>query len=448
MGGTWTAENKRLSGVYINTQSASVSSVAIPERGVCTFPIPMDWGSDKITELTSEELQNGSCISKIGYTASDNESLPYRLCLSNCRLALIYRADIGGTKANGVDGNLTVTAKYTGILGNTITIIVEATGVLNEFNVKTLFKGVERNVQKVKDVADLVDTIWVDFTGSGVLVANAGLVLTGGTNGTVTNSIPTSYLSDIAKHKTKYNVMAIPSKTITPQEVNTVKTFIQDQRENFGIKVQAVVYSLSSVDYEGIIITSQGFEMTTDTRKEIVTEGLFTIYVASITAKATGNQSNTYKIVDFATAIINPYEYSQIVDNIDKGYFIISTRSDNEIIVQKDINSFITFTKTKNSDYSLNNIIRILDTVCTDIVLKCENSYIGKIGNTEKGRDTLKADISAYISNLQSKDILQNFEPSKDLKVNEGATHGSIIVELYIHPIYAVEKIYVTITIN
>lgn len=45
-GGTFTSQNKKLPGTYINFVSAASASAALSDRGVATMPLELDWGTE------------------------------------------------------------------------------------------------------------------------------------------------------------------------------------------------------------------------------------------------------------------------------------------------------------------------------------------------------------------------------------------------------------------
>ena len=55
-GGTFTVQNKRLPGAYINFISAGRASAALSERGIAAVAAEMDWGPEK-TMVTVEAAE-------------------------------------------------------------------------------------------------------------------------------------------------------------------------------------------------------------------------------------------------------------------------------------------------------------------------------------------------------------------------------------------------------
>ena len=87
------------------------------------MPVAMSWG-DTVSELLSTDLLDGKSLAKIGYTAFDEEAQIFREALKHAYKAIIYRLDTGGTKATSTIAPLTATARYAGIIGNKISIVV------------------------------------------------------------------------------------------------------------------------------------------------------------------------------------------------------------------------------------------------------------------------------------------------------------------------------------
>ena len=190
MGGTFLVQNKVRPGAYINFVAKPQSLMNVSDRGIATLGLPMSWGpEDKIIDILSSDLTDGSSIKKIGYTATDTESLLFRLVLQNCYRLKAYRIDRGGTKATATIGSgetaLEPTAKYKGVCGNKIQIVIVKDDS-DLFTVETLYNGLRQDIQtKLTDASELQDNDFVDWNieAGTVLSVTAGTSLTGGTNG-------------------------------------------------------------------------------------------------------------------------------------------------------------------------------------------------------------------------------------------------------------------------
>lgn len=440
-GGTFSSQNKTRPGAYINFKGVAKPLSNFGTRGVVTMPVAMSWG-DEVTELLSTDLIDGKSLPKIGYTAFEEQSQIFREALKNAYKAIIYRLDTEGTKATASLTPLTATAKYEGIVGNEIAVSVVANG--DDFDVITLFRSVERNRQTVKTVAELVPNDYVVFSGTGNVVANAGVTLAGGENGTVNEATYSTYLNKIKAYK--WNTMGIPQDSST---VNAnIITFITNMRENLGKKVQAVLYD-ADADYEGIITVNQGYKTNTET----VSPTTFVAYVAGLTAGSDVDASNTYHAINEAVSIVypegvTPYGDEEIEEALKAGKMVLSTRQDGVTVIEQDINTLHTFTPDKGYAFSKNRVIRTLDEVNNSIALLFERSYIGKVDNNNDGRNIFKSDIIAYLNMLQGISAIQNFDSTADIQVYAGEAIDAVVVDLAIQPVDSMEKLYMTVMVG
>lgn len=438
-GGEWQVQDKNRPGAYINFKAVKNNSSLMGERGVVTMPLALSWGvSDKIIEVLSTDLIDGKSLSKVGYTAFDSESLILREALKNAYKVLVYRIDTGGAKATEIIGNLTVVAKYAGILGNSIAIVIK-TAKNGKFDVITTFKGLVKDTQNIATLEDLVSNDFVDFDGTGSVVATAGTYLADGTDGTVTDANYANYFEKIKGYF--YNVLALPVKeneTLAP----IVKSLVQDSRENKGKKVQAVLYNYKA-DYEGIISVDQGYKIN---KLEVPVEG-FIGYVAGLTAGSKVNKSNTYHVINGVTDIINEKSDSAIEESLLDGKMVLSKRQDGSIIIEQDINTLVNYGANKNKSFSKNRVIRVLDDIANVINIKFSKYYIGSVDNTEQGRTVFRADIISYFKTLEDLGAIQEFNP-EEIEVLPGIDIDAVVVNVAVKPADAMEKLYMTVTVK
>ena len=452
MGGTFLVQNKVRPGAYINFVAKPKSLMNVSDRGIASFAVPMSWGpEDEIIDLLSSDLTDGSSIAKIGYSGTDVESLLFRLALQNCYRLKAWRLDRGGSKATATigtsDTKFQPTAKYNGICGNKLKIVIfkdSGQGETATYTVETLYDGLRKDIQtKLQTPSQLEDNEFIDWnaTESSVFIETAATSLEGGTNGNVTES--TAYTPFWAKMKTEtFNTMGLLS------EDETVKSafceFIKDLRENEGVKVQGCVYNKPGYDYEGIISSDQGFI----TAAEEITPVNFVAWVTGATAGAEINESNTHKTVQDAISIINEYTNTQIIDKLQKGCFLISRTRKGTILVEKDINTLHSFTSKKSYDFSKNRVIRVLDECGNTCMDTWDERYCGKLDNDSDGRNIYKADLISYGNILQGIHAITNFEGSDDIDVQMGDEIDATVVNWPIQPVDSVEKLYMTFTVG
>lgn len=435
--------NKTRPGAYFNFKSVPRPMMQVGDRGIATIPIELDWGATgELIELFSDELLNGESLAKVGFTAFDSESKLVNLMLQYCYKVLLYRTNTAGTKAQKAIDDLTVTAKYPGTFGNNITIAIVANGSL--FDVNTFVNGSQKDSQTVSTISELENNDFVDFSGTGSLTANAGVALTGGTNGTAVAKA-TYYPLYLALLETaKYQTVGCPDLGDSDGTLKAnVVTFIRNQRQNEEKFVQAAVANYPAADYEGIISVKNGFVVN----GENVTKEEAAAVAAAMTAGAAVNESNTNKTIQGATDLIGKYTNTQIIDALKGGEFLFTANSRGEIKVEQDINSLHTFTPEKNYAFSKNRVERVLDEIGTSTQDIWEQSFMGKVNNDADGRDIFKSNLISYFAELQRLGAIQEFAGADDIEIMQGQDLDVVIVNTWIKPVDSMEKLYFTVNV-
>ena len=239
-GGTWKAQNKVRPGAYINFVSVPKPVGTVGERGVVAIALPMSWGAtDSLIEVYGSDLLDGKSLEKIGCTAYDAESLPFRLALKYCYKGLFYRMDRGGLVATATNGELTISAKYAGTIGNKLSVnVIEDTPEVGKYTVNVLYDGAVKESYVVATMGELkdVESVWVNFTvseenESATPTATTGVALNGGTNGTITeNTFAPDFFNLITTEQ--WQCMAIQSDSATLPALIQAK--ITSLREDLG----------------------------------------------------------------------------------------------------------------------------------------------------------------------------------------------------------------------
>ena len=441
-GGVWLAQNKVRPGAYINFKAIPKSSMTIGDRGIVAMGLPLSWGSqDKLIEVLSSDLIDGTSQKLVGFTAFDSESKLLAGALSYAYKALVYRMDAGGSKATMTLGNLTATAKYNGTFGNKIIIAITRDTSTGLWTVITYVNGASLDSQKVSNVTELDDNDYVTFSGNGELEETSGTALEGGTNGTVTDSTAYPAMFKLLKMARWQTYACFSSETSIK---SSVVTFITEMRENEGRYVQGVVADYNGADYEGIINSVCGAVID---EVEYSKED-FTSIVAGMTAGANFNESNTARVVTGATSIIGELTDSEIKEGLSNGHFIISTSTSGKIKVEQDINSLHTYSSDRNYNFSKNRVLRTLDEIGTTTVQTWEDTYMGKVDNDSTGRSLFKADLTSYGNELQRLAGIQEFDGSTDIEISQGRDLDSVVATWKVKPVDSMEKLYMTVNIN
>lgn len=122
-------------------------------------------------------------------------------------------------------------------------------------------------------------------------------------------------------------------------------------------------------------------------------------------------------------------------------------RVDEAVCVLTDINTFISITDEKSSDFSSNQTIRVLDQIANDIAVLFGKKYLGKVPNDAAGRISLWNDIVKHHTELQSIRAIENFS-GENVTVEKGDTKKSVVVIDYVTPVNAMEQLYMTVYVQ
>ena len=484
-GGTWTTQDKVLPDAYINFKGVSKPLASVGTRGVVTAPLALSWGPEgELFELTSEKFYGSTSLPIVGLTAYDTTEQAIRLreALKYAPKGLFYRiAGTGSAKASKVlitatDVALTATAKYKGAFGNSISVGIAVNRTVGEtvyYDVTVYVNGTARaklsNVSTIAQITDSADNGYVAFTATGTptLAAVSPVALTGGSDGTVTETVAglADYFTLIGKKK--WNCMAIPFNV--GSDLGTIKTKIKAWRDG-GLKAQIAVWSAdednvanAAADYEGIIQTDgQGYATADD--DIVVTPEAFLMAVAGMTAGAEAYESNTCKTIDDAVRIVRYDSTGALVDGslekedlINKlnakvngtkaGYFCLQMDDDDSVIVAKDINSFSSFVSNYGYDFSKNRIIREIDQTDADISSMWRKSYAGKITNKSTGRDVFKGDVEEYFKEQERLDIIEKIDDETlvTLDIAQGTDKDAVVVGAFVKFCDSMEILYLTV---
>ena len=444
--GIWTGQTKRRPGAYINFKAVRNANVANTDRGIVALPLLLGWGEDnKVIEINGSELADGTFTKKTACAIDDPAVQPLVEAMKYASKALVYPLNAGGQKATAVigedDSALTVAALYAGTKGNTIAIAINETSVAGTFEVVTMLSNVSKDKQVVKNIEDLVANDFVTFSGTGALSANAGTLLSGGTDGTVTIASMNNFLGAIKTKK--WNVVGLPLYGLDGNTLNaSVVSYVKTLRDA-GKKVVAVVEDYSMADNEGIISVDQGYR----TETEEINVDAFVGTVAGLAAGTPINQSNTYRQITGAIEIINPKTDEEIEAGLLNGCFMLSYSQDENVIIEQDINTLVNVGEDKNDSFKKNRVVRTLDDIANTVRSTFENNYIGKVSRNEAGKNAFKAAVIKYLTSLQNMEAIQNFT-SEDVEVLDGEASDAIVVNAAIQPLDAMEKLYMTVNVN
>lgn len=436
-GGTFLTQNKVLPGSYHNFISAARAFVNLSERGYVALPTVLDWGpDDQVFTVQIEELQKnlqGNSRKVFGYEYSHPKMKGIRDVFKNAHTAFIYKINEGAVAASNTFG----TAKYKGVRGNDLkTVITANVDNPTNFDVFTYLGTVLVDEQiNVADASELVESDYHIPKTEAVLSETAGTNYTGGTNGTTPTGTPHQMALDEFEAY-GFNILACLSSEQTIKDLYVAYT--KRLRDEVGAKFQLVGHKIGAADHEGII----------DVQNDAIGEGeeIFgAVYWASgIQAGVDVNKSNTNKPYDgeFTLDMTETKTQIQLADLLEAGKYVFH-KVGNETRVLEDVNTFTSFTAEKNEDFSMNQVIRVLDQIAIDTASLFNTRYLGKIQSDANGRITFWKDIIKHREEMQRLRAIENYD-KESLTVEQGESKKSVVVNEVVEPTVAMSQLYIT----
>lgn len=434
-GGTFLTQNKILPGAYINFVSVAKASATLSDRGIATIPLDMDWGPENqvVTVELADFLKNSQKIFGYAYTAEKLK--PMREIFKHAKTVYFFRLNASGVKAS----NTFATAKYSGTRGNDLrTVITENEKSESEsklYDVATFLGTVQVDLQTgIKAMADLKPNDYVDWITSASISLTASLPLKNGTNGTVEDAAYQTYLDKMEAYN--FNAMGCPSNKSTIAEL--FAAFCKRMRDDVGKKFQVVCFR-NLADYEGVVSVKNTIVGQTDDPALIP-------WATGVVAGTAVNKSATNMDYDGEYSVDTDYTQTELENGIREGSFMFH-QVDEKVVVLEDINSFISITDEKSSDFSSNQTIRVLDQIANDIAVLFGKKYIGKVPNDASGRVSLWNDIVKHHMELQNIRAIENFNPD-NVTVVQGDTKKAVVVTDYVTPVNAMAQLYMTVYVQ
>lgn len=427
-------------GTYVNFKDESQESIKGASRGTVLLPLAnTDYGpAGEMITLTGAAPD--SAAAKLGYSVYDTDDagnmLLIREAFKNASTVIVYICTEGTATASGSGGGLTATAIYAGARGNSLTYVVEENPV-SGYDVSVYLDGSKVEAfEGITSADDLADSAYITFTADGDLAETAGVTLTGGTSGTTANADITAFLE--AADNVSFDTMAFPFEDSTL--LSAAKTKVKYMRENEGKKVQVVVANMTSPDYEGVINVTNSYELESGE----LTAAQATAFVAGMTAGATYTESNTYRTVEGAIAVVDAKSHEEAVDAINNGEFFFSVNEQGAVVVEYDINSLITFSDGKGESYRKNRVLRVLDAFHNSLVL---NFPPNKYDNSSTGWDIMEGIGKSILKLYYEAGAIDDVDYDEDFLVDrENSAGDQTYFDVGIKPVDSAEKLFFTVT--
>lgn len=436
-GGTWLVQNKVLPGSYINFSSIAKASATLSDRGYAAAPFVLSWGpEDEVFPVTSGEFQKNS-KAIFGYSYDHPKMLALREIFLHATTVYCYRLGLGAKKA----ACAMATAKYPGIRGNDISVVV-APNVDDAtlWDVTTYLDGIAQDTQTVAKAGDLTGNDYVDFKKDATLEATAGMPLTGGEDvANITGDSHQAFLDKIEAYA--FNAMCCPAAD--PIIVKLYAAYCQRVRDEVGAKFQLVAWQPSTVDYEGVI----GVWNTATHSSMDVDEHAVVYWAAGAQAGVAVNKSLTNAKYDGELTLDTDLTQAELTAALKAGKLMFhNVNGDTRIL--EDINTLLTLSDTKGEVFQSNQTIRVCDQIANDIAVLFNTRYVGVVPNDASGRSALWGDITHYMKQLESIRAVENFDPDT-VSCEQGDKKKAVLVTVNgLNIVNAMAQLYMSVIIQ
>lgn len=416
-------------------------------RGIVAIAEPLSWGP---TGVVQEIIPGEDLRPYIGYDITNEKAMFLREMMKGSDTTagpsniLLYRpAGASGVKATATIGALTVTALYTGVRGNDISIIIqEQVDSEGTYDVSTVIDGSVVDEQSITDLSQLIANSWVGFSGTGTeITETAGTPLTTGADPSVSSTDYANFLTAIEPYQ--FNILVYDGTDTAT--IQAIAQFVERISNNVGQKCQAVMAgeTAANCNSEFVIAVNNGVKLDDGTE---LTAQQATWWVGGAEAGALYYQSLTYAQYPNAVEANPKLTDAQAETAVQDGYLCFIDNF-GTVKVCTDINSLTTFTVDKGQEFSKNRVMRVLMQFCNDVYEHFSNYYIGKVDNNDSGRNLLKAWIVEYLNGMQANNGIQNFT-AEDVTVSAGDSVDAVVIDVVLQPVDSVEKIYMTVTVS
>lgn len=431
-GGTFVTQNKILPGAYINFVSAAKASATLSDRGIAAMALELDWGVDgEVFEVTSGDFQKDS-VKLFGYDYTHEKLKGLRDLFKNIKTLYAYRLNSAGAKAT----NTYATAKYSGVRGNDLKVIIQKnTDDNSKFDVKTVLDTSLIDTQTVAAASDLKDNDFLIWKKDATLAVTVSTPLAGGTNGAaVATGDYQTFLNKVESYS--FNALGVVSETAAVNEL--FSAYGKRLRDEMGVKFQVVTWK-TAADYEG----------TVNVKNEVTDDGWskasLVYWVTGIIAGCEVNKSNLNKKYDGEFTVNADFTQTQLENAIKAGEFTLH-KVGNELRVLQDVNSLVTISDTKGDVFKENQTIRVIDQIANDLAVLFKNKYLGTVPNDAAGRISLWTDIVKHHEQLQNIRAIENFADT-DVTVSQGDTKKAVVVTDVVTVVNAMAQLYMTVTV-
>ena len=427
---TWTTQNKRLPGAYVNFKARKEQKALVSGEGI---PALMLQGQT-LAESGFHLVNQGADLAKLFGTTAKIAYVAEALAVAS-KVLVYVPASTGGTKATGTEGGLTVTAVKEGAEGNKLVVKITNNGP--NVTVTTVLDNAQVDSQDVQANQLPAANDYVTF--SGTLPSGGGgqeqIQLSGGADGSIDNSVD-KFIAELSKQD--FRVVAYG--TDTADDKKKLVAAVKEWR-NEGRAVVAVINNYAEANNEGIISVDNGVTLA-DGTKLTSKEAIYRVAALSATA---GSKSLTH--AEYVGAIdCDAKTPQELAEAIEKGN-IVFRMFRGRVLIAQDVNTLVTLGDGQNEDFKKNKLVRTMDIIGEAIQAVFVENFVGQVVNDIDGRELFKQHLIVRVLDPLVKQSALTYS-AEDIKVTEGSQKEAILVTLGVKLADAMEKLYVTVEVK
>ncbi|WP_411349284.1 phage tail sheath family protein [Paenibacillus sp. WLX2291] len=435
-GGTWESTNRPvLPGLYMNFQAAAASAIQGGDRGTVVVLVKGNWGPEQqFVEIGSETAINSIFSGDSDNGATAYSSL-YLALLGSPKKLLAYRLADDTAKKSSVTlkaedvAVLKLDAQYTGTRGNGFTATVQPSITDSTKKELRLYEGtrlLRSYVSTAGTAADFAAQINADEDNTYVVasvVGNSGIpsdvataAFSGGASGNA-GLVNADYIAaQEALEGENFDVLALDFAADSAL-LQSFAAWVKRVRSE-GKLITAVVGGSAADDvsakaattaatrslalnYEGIVNVGTGVRIGTTDYSSAQTSA----YVAGLIAGQRLNESTTYHVAPFDD-VTRRWTRSEQEQAVKNGVFIFFNDG-RQVKALRGVNSLVIPGAGQNNAWKKIRSIRVMDAINTDLQQAAEDSYIGKVNNTEEGRLALIGAMKEYLTQLAQSSVIE-----------------------------------------
>ncbi|RAR41960.1 phage tail sheath family protein [Paenibacillus sp. MDMC362] len=437
-GGTWESTNKPvLPGLYMNFKAAAASAIQGGSRGTVVVPVKANWGpvrefveigsESAISELYSADSEDGATAYETLYLAllgGPKKLLAYRLADNTAAAASVTLQNAEATPSDV----LKLQAKYPGSRGNGFSVTVQPSLIDPAARELRLYEGakllgtytsLDGTAASIAAQINEDENLWVTATvleAAGVPADVNGAVLSGGKSGN-TGLTNADYIEmQDAVEGQEFNVLALDyaaDMALLQSFAAWVKRLRQEGRGVMAVFGGSAADDISkdaaklaaarslALNHEGIINVGTGVRLSGVNYCSAQTAA----YVAGLIAGQRLNQSATYAVTPFED-VTRRWTRSEQEQAVRNGVFVLFYDG-RQVKALRGINTLVNPAEGQNNAWKKIRSIRVMDAIHADLQLAAEQTYIGKVNNTEEGRLALIGAVKEYLASLSLSNVIE-----------------------------------------